>query len=249
MTVPRILIVIPVYNESARLPRLLSGIIGLPSSDVHELKFLLVDDGSSPDEYAKTLDLLRESGLGGRISCLRREINGGKGSALKAGFERGLSSGCEYVGFLDADGSTPASELLRAMEYFLALKGTPLAAVIGSRVQLLGRDVSRNALRHYLGRIFATLVSLHFGVKIYDSQCGMKLFRASVLKPYLDRPTDMRWVWDTQLILSMLGAGESVHEMPIDWHEIAGSKISVLRDPFLMAWHLLSFRSPQGRGS
>ena len=124
MTVPRILIVIPVYNESARLPRLLSGIIGLPSSDVHELKFLLVDDGSSPDEYAKTLDLLRESGLGGRISCLRREINGGKGSALKAGFERGLLR-LRVCRFLDADGSTPASELLRAMEYF-GPQGHPL---------------------------------------------------------------------------------------------------------------------------
>ncbi len=188
-------------------------------------------------------------GLNGTLSCLRREVNGGKGRALKTGFDLALASGFDYAGFLDADGSTSVSELRRAMEYFAARSQTPLAAVIGSRVALLGREVSRRAIRHYLGRVFATFVSLLFGARIYDSQCGMKLFRAAALRRHLDEPTDFRWVWDTELVLAMLGAGETVHEFPVDWRETGGSKLSFPRDPFMMALRLILFRFRARDGS
>jgi dolichyl-phosphate beta-glucosyltransferase len=234
----KVVIVIPVYNESARLPALLDEIAAGGSG----LAFLLVDDGSSKEDYEKTLALVKARGLEGTVSCVRREINGGKGSALKTGFTRALADGCDYAGFLDADGSTSVAQLRRALEYFAARSGTPLAAVIGSRVALLGRDVSRDAARHYLGRVFATFVSLLFGARIYDSQCGMKLFRASALKKYLGVPTDFRWVWDTELVLAMLAAGETVHEFPVDWRETRGSKLSFPRDPFMMVLRLIQFR-------
>jgi dolichyl-phosphate beta-glucosyltransferase len=235
---PKVVIVIPVYNESARLPALLDEIAACGAA----LEFVLVDDGSSKEEYEKTLALVGARGLKETLSCMRREVNGGKGSALKAGFERALADGCDYAGFLDADGSTSVAELRRAMEYFAARSATPLAAVIGSRVALLGRDVSRNAARHYLGRVFATFVSLLFGARVYDTQCGMKLFRASALKRFLDAPTDFRWVWDTELVLAMLAAGETVHEFPVDWRETRGSKLSFTRDPFMMLLRLVQFR-------
>jgi len=234
----KIVIVIPVYNESARLPALLDEIAAGGSA----LQFLLVDDGSSKQEYERTLALIASRGLEGTLSCVRRAVNGGKGSALKTGFERALADGCEYAGFLDADGSTSVAELRRAMDYFIARSETPLAAVIGSRVALLGRDVERSAARHYLGRVFATFLSLLFGARVYDTQCGMKLFRASALRRHLDVPTDFRWVWDTELVLAMLAAGETVHEFPVDWRETRGSKLSFPRDPLMMVMRLIRFR-------
>jgi dolichyl-phosphate beta-glucosyltransferase len=248
---PRALIVVPFYNESARLPALLDQIAtgrGVPTPG-YSLEFLLVDDGSTEEEHARVSALVRERGLEKILPCLRRDVNRGKGSALKAGFEKALASGYEYIGFLDADGSTPVSELRRAMEYFAARRETRLAAVLGARVALLGREISRSAPRHYLGRVFATFVSLLFGARIYDSQCGMKLFRGIALRRHLGAPTDSRWVWDTQLVLAMLEAGETVHEFPVDWSETPGSKVSLLRDPALMALSLLRFRFRARDGS
>jgi glycosyltransferase involved in cell wall biosynthesis len=248
----RALIVIPVYNESARLPALLNEIASVRKGGAgggFTIEFLLVDDGSSKEEWARTFALVEAGGLKGSLPCLHLEVNGGKGLALKMGFERALAEGYDYAGFLDADASTSVAELRRAMDYFAARSGTPLAAVIGSRVALLGRNVARNAARHYLGRVFATFVSMLFGARIYDSQCGMKLFRASALKRHLDAPTDFRWVWDTELVLSMLAAGESVHEFPVDWRETGGSKLSFPRDPLIMALRLILFRFRARDGS
>jgi dolichyl-phosphate beta-glucosyltransferase len=247
--IPRILIVIPVYNESTRLPFLLDEIARGRDGGGLALDFLLIDDGSAPEDHARTLALIEARGLEGSLKCLRLPANGGKGSALKRGFECALSDGYDYAGFLDADGSTSVAELRRAMEYFAARSETPLAAVIGSRVALLGRDVSRSAVRHYLGRVFATFVSLLFGARVYDTQCGMKLFRVSALRRYIGEPTDPRWVWDTELVLAMLAAGETVHEFPVDWRETGGSKLSFARDPLMMALRLMQFRFRKRDGS
>lgn len=247
---PRALIVVPVYNESARLPVLLDEIAaGRGAPGAVALSFLLVDDGSSPEEYARTLALVAARKLEGALPCVRLEVNGGKGRAVRTGFERALAEGYDYAGFLDADGSTSVAELRRALDYFADRGGTPLAAVIGSRVALLGRNISRSAARHYLGRVFATFVSLLFGARVYDTQCGMKLFRASALGRHLDAPTDFRWVWDTELVLAMLAAGETVHEFPVDWRETGGSKLSFSRDPLMMALRLVLFRFRPRDGS
>jgi hypothetical protein len=113
--------------------------------------------------------------------------------------------------------------------------------VIGSRVLMLGRRVRRSALRHYAGRVFATFVATLFSAPVYDTQCGLKVFRASCVGRHLHQPTDRRWVWDTQLLLAMLAAGERVDECPIDWVEAGGSRVALL-DGARMVLALLRFR-------
>jgi dolichyl-phosphate beta-glucosyltransferase len=117
-----------------------------------------------------------------------------------------------------------------------------VTGVVGSRIRMLGRKVQRNPLRHYLGRVFATFVSSWFSQDVYDTQCGLKLFEREALRRHLQIPDDERWVWDTQLLLSMLHAGERIHELPVDWRETGNSKVSLLRDPLTMIWHLVTFR-------
>ncbi len=77
---------------------------------------------------------------------------------------------------------------------------------------------------------------------MYDTQCGLKVFEAGALRRYLEVPSDARWVWDTQLLLAMLGGGERIHEVPINWRETGHSKLSLLRDPLRMFWRLVTFR-------
>jgi hypothetical protein len=102
--------------------------------------------------------------------------------------------------------------------------------------------MERTPLRHYSGRVFATFVSLWFGQAVYDTQCGLKVFEREMLKRHLDAPEDVRWVWDTQLLLAMLHAGERIHELPVDWRETGESKLSLVRDPLAMIWSLIRFR-------
>ena len=244
----RALVVIPAYNEAARLRRLLielaeylrSGAAEAAGLDVH---VCIVDDGSGQEQFEAEKQLVRGGGFGDEVRLVRLDANRGKGSAIRAGFDIGLAEGFDYLGFIDADCAVPVRELHRALVYLAAAnRDAGVTGVIGSRVQMLGRSVVRTPLRHYSGRVFATFVSLWFGQAVYDTQCGLKVFEREALRRHLETPEDVRWVWDTQLLLAMLHAGERIHELPVDWRETGESKLSLVRDPLRMIWSLVRFR-------
>ena len=244
----RALVVIPAYNEAARLRRLLEELAGYLGSGAAEaadldVHFCIVDDGSRQEQFAAEEQLVRGCGFGDEVRLVRLDANRGKGRAIRAGLDIGLAEGFDYLGFIDADCAVPVRELHRALVYLAtASREAGVSGVIGSRVQMLGRSVVRSPLRHYSGRVFATFVSLWFGQAVYDTQCGLKMFERDVLRRHLDAPEDVRWVWDTQLLLAMLHAGERIHELPVDWRETGGSKLSPVRDPLALIWSLVRFR-------
>jgi hypothetical protein len=118
--------------------------------------------------------------------------------------------------------------------------------VFGSRVQLMGRTVERHWYRHYIGRAFATAVSLLLRMPIYDSQCGAKVFRASPrVRAIFDRPFLTRWIFDVEILaryLALGGGHAGVFEQPLwEWRDVAGSKIRA-KHYFVAAWDLLRIR-------
>lgn len=225
-----ICLVVPCYNEARRLDS--EAYLGAVHRQAH-LRFVFVDDGSS-DDTARVLDTLR-SRAPHRIELLTLDRNRGKAEAVRRGMLRAAEGDPGYVGFWDADLATPLEEL----EGFVRrLEGdSRLALVMGSRVKLLGREIERSPLRHYLGRVFATCVSIVLNLGVYDTQCGAKLFRADppLIHHLFGEPFRSSWVFDVEILARLITflaekdrvlIEQAVYEIPLlTWQDVAGSKV------------------------
>jgi dolichyl-phosphate beta-glucosyltransferase len=220
-------LVVPCYNEAARLD---DGAFLALVRGGDELHLLFVDDGSS-DQTAARLRALAAAEPS-RIAALVLERNGGKAEAVRAGLRRALGERAPLVGYLDADLATPIEEVRRLARL---LRNGDAAVLLASRVSLLGRDIERQALRHYLGRIFASVASLVLRLSVYDTQCGAKLFRATpALEAALGEPFLSRWVFDVELLGRLLAGTPTVPGLPEGaiveeplraWRDVPGSKL------------------------
>lgn len=223
------IIVIPCYNEAARLD--VRAFAHFANAG-HPQRFLFVNDGST-DATRDLLQTLHDRNPR-RFAFLDLPENLGKAEAVRRGVLRALTDGPDYVGFWDADLATP----LETIPEFCGLldRYRELEMVLGSRVRLLGRRIQRRPVRHYLGRLFATAASLVLGLPVYDTQCGAKLFRVSAgVRPLFETPFCTHWVFDVELLARFLGARgangrqlaeKAIFEAPLaQWRDVAGSKV------------------------
>lgn len=230
--VSQVVVVVPCYNEEHRLPVDEFIAFGRRAG----ARLLFVDDGSTDDTARVLAEIARAAGGEERITVLSLAPNRGKAEAVRAGMLGARDRGADVIAYLDADLATPIAECERLIA---ELQRTGAHAVLGSRVGLLGWDIDRRAARHYLGRVFATLASLAVGFRVYDTQCGAKVFRWSpALEQAIRTPFRSRWAFDVE-ILGRLAAqlritGVPVHagvlEMPLrHWTEKPGSKLGLVQ--------------------
>jgi glycosyltransferase involved in cell wall biosynthesis len=233
VTVAALTMVVPTYNEAGRVDvEAMLGFLALDPS--HRLLF--VDDGSR-DTTPELLEALR-SRAPDRIAVHCFPANRGKAEAVRQGLLMAMDAGAPIAGFIDADLSAPFSEVAALLA---DLRARPeVWAVFGSRIKLLGRRVIRSELRHYIGRIFATAASVTLGLAVYDTQCGLKLFRDTPeVRAALKAPFVSRWIFDVELLGRLSDAagaaiGSRVREVPLErWEERGASRLR-LRD-FLRA--------------
>jgi len=111
---------------------------------------------------------------------------------------------------------------------------------------LVGVSLERRMARHYLGRIFATFVSVLTGIGIYDSQCGLKVIRRDAFASIEEHLKETRFAFDVELTLLLLANGFSIREVPINWKEVPGSKVSIVRDSIRMFSGVLQIRQRFG---
>ena len=234
-------IVIPCYNEAARLDaEALRAFVGAGNPQ----RFLFVNDGSR-DDTLRLLESLRDEDQG-RFAVLDLPQNVGKAEAVRRGVLRALEGRPDFVGYWDADLATPLAEIPRFCEILAARPEVRL--VLGSRVRLLGRTIRRRVSRHLLGRLFATAASLALRLPVYDTQCGAKLFRVTPeLGNVFAEPLRSRWVFDVELLARLLQTWRSTaaaspetafYEHPLArWEDVAGSKVRLWDFP-KSAWEL-----------
>jgi glycosyltransferase involved in cell wall biosynthesis len=226
---PHSVIVVPCYNEARRLN---TRAFTRFRSIGHWVEFLFVNDGSADE----TLEMLRrvQAESPDTIRVRDQQPNQGKAEAVRTGMLEALATDADYVGYWDADLATP----LEALPRFLGVLDDRPAVnmVLGSRVKLLGRTIERHAWRHYLGRVFATLVSELLRLAVYDTQCGAKLFRSTdELRRVLSRPFTTSWLFDVEILARLIAessagtaaVARSLYELPLDeWRDVPGSKLT-----------------------
>ncbi|MFM2125555.1 MAG: hypothetical protein RL328_2006 [Acidobacteriota bacterium] len=223
-------LVVPCYNEAERFPQdvFLSFLASHPN-----VSLILANDGSRDG----TAEMLRsvQAKAPGQVHLLDRAVNKGKAETVREGMLHALSlpERPDTIGFWDADLATPLSAL---HDMFPILEARPeIQMIFGARVNLLGWHIRRQAIRHYLGRVFATAVSVMLGLGIYDTQCGAKLFRVGPhTQGLFAEPFSSRWVFDVEIIARWIRANKfdrekvktTIYECPLRvWEDVAGSKV------------------------
>ena len=186
-------LVVPCYNEADRL----RGDDFVDFLSTHpQYQILFVNDGSSDATHKVISKLATENP---NIHALDLPNNQGKAEAVRTGILHTLEHwDLDIVGFLDADLATPLEEILQFER--LMNQHHQYHIVLGSRWKRLGSKIERSTVRHYLGRIFATVVSLMFNLSVYDTQCGAKLMRSQHLARVFKERFISPWFFDIEIL-------------------------------------------------
>jgi glycosyltransferase involved in cell wall biosynthesis len=233
---PSLLILIPAYNEESRIePTLRNYAQFFGAHYTGEFRLVVVLNGCRDNTLGVVQRVARDFPC---VSFLDFRAPIGKGGALIEGLKLAVFG--DYIGYVDADGATPPAALLELTRHL-----GKADCVIGSR-WLPGAVLhqSQTKLRRFISRGFHTIVEILFWMHIADTQCPCKIMRrAAVEKIHASlRIADLSF--DVNLLVSLKRAGLMVLEVPIEWTDMIGSKVtsSLFRSSLTMLLSVVRLR-------
>jgi glycosyltransferase involved in cell wall biosynthesis len=235
-------IIIPAYNEAARLGKTLRAVLDYLRDNLPEAEVIVVDDGSSDPTADLAREVFQDSGSL-RTSVISYKSNLGKGRAVRLGL---LAARGDVALFSDADLSTPISEAPKLID---PIASGQYDVTFGSRAldrALIG--VHQSWRREQGGRVFNLVVRLATGMPFWDTQCGFKAFRMSICRPLIEAATIDRFGFDVELLYLAFRAGLNLKEIPVRWDHNEGSKITLFTDSFKMVNEVNLIRQQARRG-
>ena len=226
-------VVVPAYNEEARLGGTLRRIREYLAAQPYSSEIIVVDDGSTDGTSEVAADALRGRD-GDRI--LRWAENRGKGASVKEGM---LSAAGELILFTDADLSTPIEEV----EKMLPRIEDGADIVIGSRA-LDGSDIQvrQNRFREMMGRTFNVFVRACAMEGIRDTQCGFKLFKREAARAVFPDLGTCGFCFDVEALYIARRRGLRIDQVPVIWRNSPQSRVHIIRSSTRMIWDLLGIR-------
>ena len=230
---PKYSIIIPAFNESARLGTTLDRVLGYVSARHWDAELVVVNDGSR-DGTADMVRRYAHSHAGVRL--LENPGNRGKGYSVRHGM---LNASGDVLLFTDADLSAPIEESARL---FSAIEsGADIA--VGSRWLKPEMQTQRQSLlRQFYGRLFNLVLRLLLGLNFKDTQCGFKAFTRDAARQIFPQQRIERWGFDPELLYLARRSGLKVREVPVHWAHVEGTRISPLRDGLRMFEEALRIR-------
>jgi dolichyl-phosphate beta-glucosyltransferase len=233
MTQLQLSVVIPAYNEQSRLPRYLDEIASYLNAGHVDYEIVVVDDGSS-DATAQMVETLREHDS--RLRLIRFPANRGKGAAVRAGM---LSASGRLRLFTDADGATPIAELARLESAIAA--GAEVAAA-SRAFPGPSTQVTATMHRKIIGTMFNRMVRVLAVPGIRDTQCGFKLFTERAANRTFALQTIDGFGFDVEVLYLARKHHLRIEEVPVNWTDVSGSKVRLVRDSFRMLCDILAIR-------
>lgn len=230
---PTYSIVIPAYNESARLGATLEKVLTFVHAQGWSAEVIVVNDGSRDT----TAEIVRAfTAKDPIVRLVENPGNRGKGYSVRNGM---LHAKGKIVLFSDADLSSPIEE---ATKLFRALAaGADIA--IGSRWLRAETQTQRQPLhRQIFGRIFNLLLRITLGLKFKDTQCGFKAFKQAAVHAIFPHQKIERWGFDPEVLFLARTAGFKVSEVPVLWGHSGGTRIHPIIDGSKMFIEMLRIR-------
>jgi dolichyl-phosphate beta-glucosyltransferase len=226
-------IVIPAYNEGARLGATLERVLAYVSKQGEETEVIVVNDGSLDN----TADIVRQFAVSNpALRLVENPGNRGKGFSVRNGI---LNARGRVVIFSDADLSSPIEELPKLLQPLK--EGADIA--IGSRWLQSNLQTQRQPLhRQLFGRIFNVLLRTTLGLQFKDTQCGFKAFTAEAAQTIFPLQHIERWGFDPEILFLARKFGFKVREVPVAWGHSGGTRINPLVDGSRMFMEMLRIR-------
>ncbi len=235
VSVPFVSVVVPAYNEEKRIGDTLTTILAYLESSASTYEIIIVDDGSRDGTIEVINSKIRQSD---RTRLITYQPNRGKGFAVRQGI---LASQGQSVVFTDADLSTPITEIESALIHLASFD-----IVMGSRALAESKIIKHQPSYRRLGsRVFNTLRDGIVGADISrfkDTQCGFKAFRGPVARRLFGLLRVDGFMFDVELLYVAIKLGYRIHEIPVRWTDMPGSKLRLIRDTARMFKDLAMIR-------
>lgn len=238
-TAPRLSVVVPAYNEAARLPATLDRMAEFLASAPRwqPAEIIVVDDGSQDETAAVAERFTGPQGV--EVRVCRLPHNCGKGAAVRAGLAASLG---EWVLISDADLAAPIEDIdvLHAAKADLAAGSRALRRELISRRQPWARNL--------LGRGFNVLLRLLGLTGLRDTQCGFKLLRGELARVLGQQLRLDGFAFDVELLARTRRLGGTVREVPVHWAHVDHSSVHAFRHSVQMARDVVRLRFWLWRG-
>jgi glycosyltransferase involved in cell wall biosynthesis len=234
VTEPKLLLLIPAYNEERRIGPVLRDYAQYFRDRYHgEFTLVVVLNGCRDRTMEVVQEVSREFPAVRAVEFVEPI---GKGGALIEGLR--LAPLCDLIGYVDADGATPPHafhDLVKHMD--------DVDCVIGSR-WLPGSTlhVEQTSRRQFASRVFHRIVELFFRLHIRDTQCGAKVMKRHAVQTIHSSLRIADMAFDINLLYSLKRAGFHIREVPTEWTDKIGSKVSLLRTSLVMFLSVVRIR-------
>jgi dolichyl-phosphate beta-glucosyltransferase len=236
---PTYSIIIPAYNESARITTSLDKLLAHIAQERWSAEVLVVNDGSRDN----TADIVRRyARQNPNVRLVENPGNRGKGYSVRNGM---LSATGDVLLFTDADLSAPIRE---ASKLFAAIASGADVAIASRWLQRELQTEKQPMYRRVFGRMFNLLLRVVLGLSYKDTQCGFKAFTRNAAMEIFPRQQIEGWGFDPELLFLAKKFNLRVQEVPVEWAHDAGSKINPLVDGLKMFTEILRIRWTDLRG-
>ena len=193
----------PAHNNEAIIQKVVTQVDRVLRETTYRFELIIVNDGSQDSTWEKALSC---SQTNGNLKVVGYIVNQGKGYAISKGFSQARG---DLVIFLDCDFDISPGQIY---SYIRALKYGDIVIASKRHPQSI---VEVSFLRRFLSYGFNTLVKLLTGLKVNDTQTGLKAFRRKALVPVFSVLTVRRFAFDVELLTVANLYGLKIVELPV----------------------------------